>query len=130
MNFLPILLAVQTIFASAFGLLSSHNQEFITDNIWGVYVIEPGEIGHPSYYHSHAYTVGHVLYIGSDTWGQVHPLMLAQPVYDAGVLCHEAAHGSRAWKENFTIHDHWLYSREFDCQLDAVWKLNKWKGRH
>ena len=106
--FVTFAIAIQTIFAGAFSMLSPEHQQYVQDNIAGVWVIEPGDTGWPQYYGAYAYMNaigGHTLYIGAEN--------LPNTYANAWKLCHEAAHGAGHG------HDAFLWQLEDDCKKDV-----------
>ena len=89
----------------AYDWLAPACQTYISDNIWQIRYVPPGEAEDPRYRHALAYVSARTVYVGDE--------FLAVPVdFQAFVLVHEAAHG----------HDWKLYNRYIlsESQADYV----------
>ena len=105
----------------AYHWLTPECQQYVSDNIWQIRYVPPGEAEDPRYRHALAYVSARTVYVGDD--------FLAVPVeFQAFVLVHEAAHA-----EDWRLHEQ--YVRGEEAATDKSWgcyhlKLYGWPLRN
>ena len=113
-TFILLLSAIANLFANApevrpaYDWLAPACQTYISDNIWQIRYVPPGEAEDPRYRRALAYVSARTVYVGDD--------FLAVPVdFQAFVLVHEAAHA-----EDWRLHGQ--YVRGEEAANDRAWK--------
>ena len=97
----------------AYHWLTPECQQYVSDNLWQIRYVPPGEAEDPRYRRALAYVSARTVYVGDE--------FLAAPVdFQAFVLVHEAAHG-HDWRL------HGQYVRGEDAATDKAWGCYKLK---